>query len=56
MEYVNQFHPESEFLVLDGIPRNVKQAELLKETIQVDAIIYLRAEKAKMIERLRRAR
>jgi adenylate kinase len=54
MELINQFHPESEFLVLDGLPRNVKQAELLRETVDVEAIIYLRAEKAKMIERLRR--
>ncbi|MDB5298408.1 MAG: adenylate kinase [Phycisphaerales bacterium] len=54
MEMINQFHPESQFLVLDGLPRNTKQAELLRETIDVTAIIYLRAEKAKMVERLRR--
>ena len=54
MEYVNQFHPETELLVLDGIPRNRKQAELLKDTLDVVGIVYLRAEKAKMIERLRR--
>ena len=30
------------------------QAELLKDIIEVSAIIYLRAEKAKMVERLRR--
>jgi adenylate kinase len=53
-EYVNEFHPETELLVLDGMPRNTKQAELLKDTLDVVAIIYLRAEKAKMIERLRR--
>lgn len=54
MELINQFHSESEFLVLDGMPRNVKQAELLQDTLDVVAIIYLRAEKLKMIERLRR--
>lgn len=54
MEMINQFHPESEFLVLDGMPRNVKQAELLRDKLDVVAIIYLRAEKMKMIERLRR--
>lgn len=53
-EYTNEFHPETEFLVLDGLPRNKTQAELLRDTIDVVAIIYLRAEKAKMIERLRR--
>ena len=54
MEYINQFHPETEFLVLDGLPRNVTQARLLQDTIEVVAIIYLRAERAKMVERLRR--
>src|SRR5215212_8636684 len=32
MELVNQFHPETEILVLDGIPRNVPQAQLLEDT------------------------
>ena len=54
LELVNQFHPETEILVLDGIPRNVTQARLLQDTIDVVAIIYLRAERAKMFERLRR--
>jgi adenylate kinase len=53
-ELVNEFHPETEFLVLDGMPRNVRQAELLREVIDVVAVIYLRAERAKMVERLRR--
>src|ERR1700689_2613163 len=35
MEMINQFHPESEILVLDGIPRNVPQAKLLEDTIEV---------------------
>lgn len=54
LELINSFHPETEFLVLDGLPRNVAQKELLDETIDVRAVIYLRAEKTKMIERLRR--
>ena len=54
MEMINQFRPSSEFLVLDGLPRNVTQARLLHDVIDVSAIIYLRAEKAKMVERLRR--
>lgn len=53
-ELVNQFHPENEILVLDGIPRNVMQAKLLQDTIDPVAIIYLRADRAKMFERLRR--
>jgi adenylate kinase len=55
MEMVNQFHPNSEFVVLDGIPRNLKQAELLSDTIEVEKVIYLRcADLNKMVERLRR--
>jgi adenylate kinase len=54
MEMVNQFHPETEFLVLDGIPRNLAQARLLEETLEVVQIIYLRADLGKMVERLRR--
>src|SRR3954469_9359172 len=55
MEMVNQFHPETELLVLDGIPRNKRQAELLDGVLDVVKVIYLKcADMAKMIERLRR--
>ena len=54
MEMINQFRPTTEFLVLDGLPRNPTQVHLLKDIVEVSAIIYLRAEKAKMVERLRR--
>jgi adenylate kinase len=55
MEMINQFHPDSEILVLDGIPRNQQQAELLEETIDVVKVIHLVcADKTKMVERLRR--
>jgi adenylate kinase len=55
MELVNQFHPSSEILVLDGIPRNKRQAELLDDTIEVLKVIYLVcADLKKMVERLRR--
>jgi adenylate kinase len=54
LEYINQFHPENEFLVLDGLPRNVKQKHLLDDTLDVQKIIYLRANREKMFERLRR--
>ena len=36
-----QFHPEQDTLVLDGIPRNVNQAEMLKDTLDVLGIFYL---------------
>ncbi len=55
MEWINQFHPESEVIVLDGLPRNINQARLLEKEIQVVKILYLRcADLNKMVERLRR--
>jgi adenylate kinase len=37
----HQFHPQSEILVLDGIPRNVPQARLMEDKIDVRRIVYL---------------
>src|SRR5690606_18937039 len=55
MEMINQFHPETELLVLDGIPRNPKQAALLEDTIEVVKVIHLVcSDMDKMVERLRR--
>lgn len=36
-----RFHPKSDILVLDGIPRNVPQARMLKETLDVRAMFWL---------------
>ena len=53
MEWVNQFHPETQMLVLDGIPRNVEQAKLLEDTLDVVKVIHLQcADMAKMVERM----
>lgn len=55
MEMVNQYHPETEILILDGIPRNVGQARLLEDSIDVLRVIHLKcADLSKMVERLRR--
>lgn len=54
MEFVNKFHPETEILVLDGLPRNTNQARLLEDTIEVLKVVHLVADNAKMVERLRR--
>src|SRR5207237_658375 len=55
MEMINEFHPESAILILDGIPRNQRQAELMDETLDVVKVIYLIcADMKKMVERLRR--
>src|SRR5213076_2132613 len=55
MEMINAFHPESDVLILDGIPRNKPQAELMDDTLDVVKVIYLVcADMKKMVERLRR--
>lgn len=54
MEMVNRFFPETEILALDGIPRNLRQAELMEKEIEVLKVIYLRCDLNKMVERLRR--
>ena len=38
-----RFRPDQDTLVLDGIPRNVNQAEMLHDTLNVVAIFYLRS-------------
>lgn len=54
-EATNRFHPETEILILDGIPRNVKQAELMDQHLDVVKVIHLRCtDMTKMVERLRR--
>jgi adenylate kinase len=50
-----EFNPERDTLVLDGIPRNVEQAKMLKDTLDVKALFNLTcADMNKMIERLQR--
>ena len=42
-------------LVLDGIPRNVRQAEILRETLDVVAVFYLKSSNEKnLIQRIQR--
>jgi adenylate kinase len=36
-----RFHPDTDTLVLDGIPRNLRQAEILDDTLDVKAMFYL---------------
>lgn len=52
---IGRFHPDHDSLVLDGIPRNVHQAEMLKTTIKVVGIFYLRTKDPEnLIKRLQR--
>jgi adenylate kinase len=50
-----RFRPDQDTLVLDGIPRNVRQAEILRDTLDVVAIFYLRcSNQDALIARLQR--
>jgi adenylate kinase len=54
-EQTGRFHPESDTLVLDGIPRNLHQAEMLADTLDVKAMFYLHCTKMDaMVERLQK--
>ena len=54
-EQTNRFHPETEILILDGIPRNETQAKLMDHYLDVVKVIHLKcADMTKMVERLRR--
>jgi len=50
-----RFHPESDTLVLDGIPRNLHQAEMLSDTLNVVGVFYLRCKNLdSLVERMQR--
>jgi adenylate kinase len=50
-----RFHPETDTLVLDGIPRCLNQAEMLKDVLDVQAVLYLCCpDPAKLVQRIQR--
>lgn len=50
-----RFRPATDTLILDGIPRNLHQAQMLKNTLDVRAVFYLRCPNMnKLVERLQR--
>jgi adenylate kinase len=52
---IGRFHPKLDTLVLDGIPRNVRQAEILQNTLDVVAVFYLKsADEKRLIQRIQR--
>jgi adenylate kinase len=53
--HTGAFKPDSTVLVLDGIPRNIHQAKMLDQHIEVMKLICLRAvhDRAEMIRRLK---
>lgn len=54
-ERAGRYHPDTDLLVLDGIPRNVRQAELLQDTLDVRAVFHLTCpDREQLIQRLQR--
>lgn len=39
---ISRFHPEKDLLVLDGIPRNIAQAKILRDVLDVRAMFWLK--------------
>jgi adenylate kinase len=55
METLRRFKPESDLLVLDGIPRNPAQAEILRDKLDIHSVFHLTCpDRAKLVERLKR--
>ena len=55
MERSGRFKPGCDFLVLDGIPRNVNQAKILTAKLQVKRVFHLDCpDRTKMYDRLKR--
>ena len=51
----HQFKPDIDFLVLDGIPRNIAQAELMKSIIDVRKVFHLSCpDRSKLVARLKK--
>ncbi len=49
------FKPREDVLVLDGMPRNVEQVEIVKDYLEIQRIIYLEcSDQEDMIHRIRR--
>ena len=51
----HRFKPELDALLLDGIPRNLKQAELMGSLIEVDKVFHLSCpDRSTLVERLKK--
>jgi len=55
LEFLGDYKPQYDLLILDGIPRTVEQAKLIEEYVDVLMVLHLVCEDRKaMIERLQR--
>ncbi len=50
------YHPEEDVLVLDGIPRNVRQAEILEDYIEVYQVFHLSCPNREVLAQRMRSR
>lgn len=52
---IGRYNPERDTLVLDGIPRNLNQAQMLNETLDVVAVFHLKCSNmTQLVERMQR--
>ncbi len=50
-----RYKPESDYLILDGIPRNVQQAKLMADRLEVVRLFHLTCpDRSKLVERMKR--
>ncbi len=50
-----RFKPREDLLVLDGMPRNVEQVEIVSEYLNIQSVIYLKcSDQEDMVHRIRR--
>lgn len=51
---LNQYRPHRELMVLDGLPRTVRQVDLIRDHVDVACVVHLTAkDRESMIQRLR---
>lgn len=52
---LSRFKPREDVLILDGMPRNIEQVELIREYLEIHRVIYLKcSDEEDMIHRIRR--
>jgi len=47
-----RFNPETDYLLLDGLPRNVEQAKMIEPFIEVLGVLHITADRQVAIERI----
>jgi adenylate kinase len=52
---LSRFKPREDLLILDGMPRNVQQVQMVREHLEIQRVIYLKcSDEEDMIHRIRR--